>query len=133
MVFVFAGTNDWNSNVPLGDIDSTDESTILGALNVIIDTLQTKCVNATIVVMTPMHRSGTRTATRESGTMMELAKAYEEVCERWGVDCINTLKTFGINAYNTTNQELYLPDKLHPSVEGHKRIANRMIGIISTI
>ena len=133
LVFVFAGTNDWNSNVPLGDIDSTDESTILGALNVIIDTLQTKCVNATIVVMTPMHRSGTRTATREAGTMMELAKAYEEVCERWGVDCINTLKTFGINAYNTTNQELYLPDKLHPSVEGHKRIANRMVGIVSTI
>ena len=133
LFIVFAGTNDWNSNVDLGEVDSVDESTMLGALNVIIDTVQTKCPDATIVIMTPMHRSGTRTATRTSGTMMDVAKAYEEVCQRWGVDCVNTLKTFGINAYNETNNEKYLLDGLHPTPEGHKRIATRMAGIISTL
>lgn len=75
LFFVFAGTNDWNSDVALGEYDSTDTSTILGALNVIIDTIQTKLPECTIVVMTPMHRSG---------MLSDVAKAYEAVCERWG-------------------------------------------------
>lgn len=136
LFFLFAGTNDWNNNVALGTVDSTDSSTILGALNNCIDTIQTKLPEATIVVMTPMHRSGTRTATRTAGTMMDVANGYEAVCERWGVDCVNTLKTFGINAYNSnvaTKYYIETDGQLHPLPDGHKRIAIRMAGIISTI
>lgn len=136
LFFLFAGTNDWNNNVALGTTDSTDSSTILGALNNCIDAIQTKLPEATIVVMTPMHRSGTRTATRTAGTMMDVAKGYEAVCERWGVDCVNTLKTFGINAYNSnvaTKYYIETEGQLHPLPDGHKRIAVRMAGIISTI
>ena len=132
-----AGTNDWNGNVALGDIDSTDTSTILGALNTIIDHLQTNYPDATIVIMTPMHRSGMRTATRTAGTLSDVAKAYEEVCMNWGVNCINTLKEFGMNAYNTTvANKFYVEqdsDWLHPNPAGHKRIAIRMAGYISTL
>ena len=134
---IMAGTNDWNSNVALGDIDSTDTSTILGALNTIIDHLQTNYPDATIVIMTPMHRSGMRTATRTAGTLAEVATAYEKVCMNWGVNCINTLKEFGMNAYNTTvANKFYVEqdsDWLHPNPAGHKRIAIRMAGYISTL
>ncbi len=134
---IMAGTNDWNSNVALGDIGSTDTSTILGALNTIIDHLQTNYPDATIVIMTPMHRSGMRTATRTAGTLSDVAKAYEEVCMNWGVNCVNTLKEFGINAYNTTVANKFYVEQdsnwLHPNPEGHKRIAIRMAGYISTL
>ena len=134
---IMAGTNDWNSNVALGDIDSTDTSTILGALNAIIDHLQTNYPDATIVIMTPMHRSGMRTATRTAGTLSDVAEAYEKVCMNWGVNCINTLKEFGMNAYNTTvANKFYVEqnsDWLHPNPAGHKRIAIRMAGYISTL
>lgn len=134
---IMAGTNDWNSNVALGEIDSTDTSTILGALNTIIDHLQTNYPDATIVIMTPMHRSGMRTATRTAGTLSDVAKAYEEVCMNWGVNCVNTLKEFGINAYNTTVANKFYVEQdsnwLHPNPEGHKRIAIRMAGYISTL
>lgn len=137
LFIVFAGTNDWNANVELGTVDSTDEATILGALNVIIDTIQTKCPDSTIVIMTPMQRSGTRTATRASGTLMDIAKAYEEVCMNWGVNYINTLKEFGFNAYNKTVANKYYceqnSNELHPNPAGHKRIAVRMAGFISTL
>ena len=136
LFFLFAGTNDWNNNVELGTVDSTDSSTILGALNNCISTIQSKLPEATIVVMTPMHRSGMRTAKRTAGTLSEVAIAYEKVCERWGVDCINTLKTFGINAYNPSVASMYYIEKegqLHPSPLGHKRIAVRMGGICSTL
>ena len=134
---IMAGTNDWNSNVALGDIGSTDTSTILGALNTIIDHLQTNYPDATIVIMTPMHRSGMRTATRTAGTLSDVAEAYEKVCMNWGVNCINTLKEFGMNAYNTTvANKFYVEqnsDWLHPNPAGHKRIAIRMAGYISTL
>lgn len=134
---IMAGTNDWNSNVALGDIDSTNTSTILGALNTIIDHLQTNYPDATIVIMTPMHRSGMRTATRTAGTLSDVAEAYEKVCMNWGVNCINTLKEFGMNAYNTTvANKFYVEqnsDWLHPNPAGHKRIAIRMAGYISTL
>lgn len=134
---IMAGTNDWNSDVALGDITSTDTSTILGALNTIIDHLQTNYPDATIVIMTPMHRSGMRTATRTAGTLSDVATAYEEVCMNWGVNCINTLKEFGMNAYNTTvANKFYVEqnsDWLHPNPAGHKRIAIRMAGYISTL
>ena len=136
LFFVFAGTNDWNANVALGDYDSIDTSTIIGALNFIIDTIQTKLPECNIVIMTPMHRSGTRTAQRTAGTMSDVAKAYETVCERWGVDCVNTLKTFGMNAYNDSVKALYFTEQdypLHPSPAGHKRIAQRMAGYISQL
>ena len=136
LFFVFAGTNDWNANVALGDYDSIDTGTMLGALNVIIDTIQTKLPECNIVIMTPMHRSGTRTAQRTAGTMSDVAKAYETVCERWGVDCVNTLKTFGMNAYNDSVKALYFTEQdypLHPSPAGHKRIAQRMAGYISQL
>ena len=137
LFIVFAGTNDWNANVELGTVDSTDETTILGALNVIIDTIQTKCPDTTIVIMTPMQRSGTRTATRASGTLMDIAKAYEELCMNWGVNYFNTLKEFGFNAYNKTVANKYYceqnSNELHPNPAGHKRIAVRMAGFISTL
>ena len=134
---IMAGTNDWNSNVALGDIDSTDTSTILGALNTIIDHLQTNYPDATIVIMTPMHRSGIRTATRTAGTLSDVAEAYEKVCMNWGVNCINTLKEFGMNAYNATVANKFYVEQnsnwLHPNPAGHKRIAIRMAGYISTL
>lgn len=136
LFFVFAGTNDWNANVALGDYDSIDTSTIIGALNVIIDTIQTKLPECNIVIMTPMHRSGSRTAQRTAGTMSDVANAYETVCERWGVDCLNTLKTFGMNSYNDSVKALYFVEQdypLHPSHAGHKRIAQRMAGYISQL
>jgi lysophospholipase L1-like esterase len=137
LFIVFAGTNDWNANVELGTVDSIDETTILGALNVLIDTIQTKCPDATIVIMSPMQRSGSRTAVRTAGTLMDVAKGYEEVCMNWGVNYINTLKEFGFNAYNKTVANKYYceqnSNELHPNPAGHKRIAVRMAGFISTL
>ena len=87
--------------------------------------------------MTPMQRSGSRTATRTAGKLIDIAKAYEEVCMNWGVNYINTLKEFGFNAYNKTVANKYYceqnSNELHPNPAGHKRIAGRMAGFISTL
>lgn len=136
LFIIFAGTNDWNNNVTLGDIDSTDSSTILGALNNCIDTAQTKCPDATIVVIAPMHRSGMRTATRTAGKLEDVGEGYKKVCKNWGVNFFDSLENFGMNAYNSTIASKYYIEsdgQLHPNPAGHKRIATRMAGYISTL
>ena len=43
------GKNDYNVNAPLGDVNSRDTKTFMGALNVLIDAIQEKYPNAMIV------------------------------------------------------------------------------------
>lgn len=53
-----------------------------------------------------------------------------------GVDCVNTLKTFGMNAYNDAIKMKYFAEQdypLHPSPAGHKRIAQRMAGYVNQL
>lgn len=136
LFIIFAGTNDWNNNVILGDINSTDSSTMLGALNNCIDTAQTKCPDATIIVIAPMHRSGMRTATRTAGKLEDVGEGYKKVCKNWGVNFFDSLENFGMNAYNSTIASKYYIEsdgQLHPNPAGHKRIATRMAGYISTL
>lgn len=136
LFIIFAGTNDWNNNVILGDINSTDSSTMLGALNNCIDTAQTKCPDATIIVIAPMHRSGMRTATRTAGKLEDVGEDYKKVCKNWGVNFFDSLENFGMNAYNSTIASKYYIEsdgQLHPNPAGHKRIATRMAGYISTL
>lgn len=129
---VFAGTNDWGENVALGEKTSTDTSTVLGALNTIIQTIQNKCPDAEIVVICPMHRYGD-TATHNGYTIYDMAKAYQEVCEINSVTFVNSLTTFGIRNYGSIEENYLLKDGLHPTEAGQKRIGVRMAGIISTL
>ena len=129
---VFAGTNDWGENVSLGTKDSTDTSTVLGALNVIIQTIQTKCPDADIVIMSPIHRYGD-TAIHNEYNLYDLANAYKEVCEKYGVTFVNGLTNFGIRNYGSIEENYLLKDGLHPTEAGQKRIGTRLSGIISTL
>lgn len=129
---VFAGTNDWGENVALGTKDSTDITTVLGALNTIIQTIQTKCPDADIVIMSPIHRYGD-TALHNGYNLYDIAKAYQEVCEINGVTFVNGLTNFGIRNYGSIEENYLIKDGLHPTEAGQKRIGTRMSGIISTL
>ncbi len=129
---VFAGTNDWGNNIALGEKTSSNKSEILGALNIIIQTIQTKCPDADIVVMSPIHRYGD--ATLHNGyNLYDMAKAYQEVCEINGVTFVNSLTNFGIRNHGSIEETYLLKDGLHPTEAGQKRIGVRMAGIISTL
>ena len=129
---VFAGTNDWGENVALGTKDSEDISTVLGALNTIIKTIQTKCPDADIVIISPIHRYGD-TAIHNEYNLYDVAKGYQEVCEKYGVTFVNGLSNFGIRNYGSIEENYLLKDGLHPTEAGQKRIGTRIAGIISTL
>lgn len=66
LIFLEGGFNDWGHNVPLGTPTSTDETTMLGAMNVIIEKLKEVYPNATIVLITSWHLDGSKTLNGET-------------------------------------------------------------------
>lgn len=134
LFLIHAGTNDWGQAKTLGDIDSTDISTICGALNNIIDKIQTNCPKATIVIISPIHRqsdSGGFYNNSAGFSLYDIAVAYQKICLRWGAKFINGLE-IGLNALNETNLNNNYIDGLHPTPVGHKIMAVEIARKIST-
>lgn len=59
LVLMEGGRNDYNKCVPIGKADSTDTTTFLGALNVILAGLRQKYPNAQIICITSWKFAGT--------------------------------------------------------------------------
>lgn len=134
LFLIHAGTNDWGQGKTLGDIDSTDISTICGALNNIIDKIQTNCPKATIVIISPIHRqsdSGGLLNNSAGYSLYDIAVACQKVCLRWGAKFINGLE-LGLNSLNTNNLATNFIDGLHPTPTGHKIMAVEIARKINT-
>ena len=62
LILLEGGTNDYGRGIPLGDVDSRDCGTLLGAWNLMIEKLLADYPNATIVLVTSWHIVGTRSS-----------------------------------------------------------------------
>lgn len=60
IIIVQGASNDWSHNIPVGETDSRDPETAMGALNVILDTLEDTHPEATLVCFTPWISNGTK-------------------------------------------------------------------------
>jgi len=58
LVIVEGGVNDWRGNLPLGTLDDTDGSTVLGAWKLILAELKATYTNARIVLVTSWYVEG---------------------------------------------------------------------------
>lgn len=61
VILLEGGTNDYGSNIPMGTVDSKDCGTLMGATNLIVEKLLETYQNATVVLVTSWHVSGTKT------------------------------------------------------------------------
>lgn len=60
LIIMQGGSNDWSHNIPLGDVDSRDKTTMLGAMNLILDDFQAAWPQATIICFTPWISTGAK-------------------------------------------------------------------------
>ena len=146
LIFVMGGTNDFLSNVPLGDLtfnstDTTDGvwhtanavgdyniSTFKGAMASMLMKLQYYAPNALIVFGTLLNGIGATTGenqyTEQVNTVnlkpSDYAKAEKEVCEVFGVPYVDVFANCGINI---TNRAAYISDTVHPNTAGMKLLA----------
>lgn len=127
IIIVFAGTNDSNYSITIGSVDSTDNTTVCGALNGILDGLKTKYPDKLVVMFTPYERASSKAKDR---TYID---AIVSVCKRNAVPVFNNAELGGINWSNTAQINLLLLDDTHLNANGHLFASKRYEGFIRSL
>lgn len=60
IIILQGGSNDWSHNIPLGDVESRDKTTMLGAMNLMLDDFEAAWPEATIICFTPWVSTGAK-------------------------------------------------------------------------
>lgn len=119
--------------VPLGDIDSTDIQTFMGAWNVIIEGAKEKCPNAMIVIISPWNFSD---KTSKPITRSQYINAMKQLAKKHGVyfiDASNTELT-GVNMQSAEFRAEYCiaeNDESHLNAKGMAMVMSKFEKIIS--
>lgn len=133
LILVNGGRNDYNNEVPLGSVDSTDTNTYMGALNVLIDGLQAKYPKAVIMCTTVWNYGGTN----DIGlTSSDYANAMIAVCEAQGVYCFkaNDPTVSGVDMTSESFRSTYCltaTDISHLNVDGMKLVMPKFEAFIT--
>ena len=140
VVVVFGGTNDFgHGDAPIGDPSDRTNDTFWGACHKLFTDLINKYPTATIVVMTPLHR------TNEDNVRGDGSKEYDydplstyvniikEVAAYYSLPLLDLWSISGIQPKVEINRLKYCPDGLHPNDEGHKIIAKRLAGFLTSL
>lgn len=139
VIVVFGGTNDFGSgDAEMGDITSMDGYTFYGALNILCNELIERYPEATIVFMTPLHRTSEKDELNSLGVphkapLSAYVDAIKEVAAYYAFPVLDLYRVSGLQPCVETIREKYMPDGLHPNKYGTQRIAERLYGFLSAL
>lgn len=136
LVFLQGGVNDYQMDIPLGEIDSTSEGELIGAWRQIIDEILERYPNAKIVLITTWYFDETRTsdgANRQDFSADTLKAVYSEYyadSERISlIDAGNPLvsRVYMEDSIFRTNFCVSSADTHHLNEKGMEMMASAMI------
>lgn len=135
VVVVFGGTNDYgHGNAPLGSPTDRDPETFYGACHTLFCGLIEKYPDATIVVMTPLHRYWEEPeCTPKNIHLSAYVNIIREVAEFYALPTLDLWSCSSIQPRVEANKQKYCPDGLHPNDAGHVLIASRLAGFLKTL
>jgi hypothetical protein len=123
------GSNDYLVNVPLGEPDTEDKETMLGALTYVIRQLKKKYYDRTIFGIIPPNMGKEKEAWRtiDDISFYDWTRKIIEVYQRENIPYVDLYTISGINPNNVKDKEIYIPDLLHPNqLAVDKKIAPRL-------
>lgn len=135
IVSIFCGTNDFDSQVPLGNIDSTSPTEFFGALNILATGLIERHLGKKIAFLTPMQR-------RDSENTIPLTayvQAVKDIGFNYGIPVFDMFNNCGLYPKNDLVNAKYFtnssgtPDGLHPNPDGHKVFAPRIASFLESL
>ena len=99
IIIVQGGRNDYNVDVPMGTLESTDTKTMMGATRFLITKLQERYPDALIIGLTCWETGGNK---NDAGHYCrEYGQAMLAVCADLGIPCINALDQGATGVYMT--------------------------------
>lgn len=143
------GVNDWKGNIAMGSLDDAftyDETmtpaTVIESMRYCFEYIMSKNPLIKIIVLTPLNCRGYSfnygddstcwargyTGFTNTGTLDEFADKMMEVCDSYGIECIDMTRNSCINKANIVQM---LPDGVHPSVECHEMVGIELAKKIS--
>ena len=138
IIVIYGGTNDWYYGTGWGTPDSTDTTTFLGALNVLMSGLVEKYCGKEIFFVTPMsseysnHNTDNQNACGK--TMLDYRNAIIERATHYAIPVIDLYSMCNMDvAHNASNKSYYSADGVHPNDAGHKRVHDRILTFIANI
>lgn len=140
VVVIFGGTNDFgHGDAPLGSMHDRLPTTFYGACHTLFEGAINKYPNATIVIMTPLHRHNEDCVCGSGDKQVNLAplSAYvqiiREVAEYYSLPVLDLWSVSGIQPRVEIIKKTYCPDGLHPNDAGHALIAARLKGFLEAL
>lgn len=135
IVVVFGGTNDFgHGDAAFGSFADTDEYTFYGATHSLCKRLINRYPNATVIFMLPLHRtSEERYVDGRYKRLVDYVNAISEVCAYYSIPVLDLYRTSGLQPEVEIIKSIYMPDGLHPSDAGAKRIAERLAGFLTAL
>ena len=112
-IIISAGTNDWYTNVPLADFTTAVHDALSRA----------KDFTMNIFVLMPIKRQNWANTNTLGLTLQDYADVIKQQCINEGVVFFDGYDVF-LNPNLGTARTAFIPDGLHPNVNGHWRIAN---------
>lgn len=132
VIYIAGGTNDYQSNMPVGTLSDTTIDTVYGALYLICEYLKTNYPNAIVFFATPINYSRNRSGL--TSNINSYRNAIFEVATMYGynvVDC-STLAfpdiDEGIN--NPIFKQALIYDGIHPTLLGHKYMGENIASLL---
>lgn len=134
VILVFGGANDWSRGFELGTLGDGDynDKKFKNGYALMLKKLVTRFPNARIIALSLIGGRGryesendeTECPNRIGLVINDYSIALMEVCNYYGIPCINVHGEAWMNVWNHTT---YISDVVHPNAEGGKMIANAVI------
>ncbi len=142
VVVIFGGTNDFgHGDAPLGEMSDRDPYTFYGACHTLFEGVINKYPEATIVIMTPLHRiqednprgDGMKKDGDGIAPLSTYVEIIKEVAAYYSLPLLDLWSVSGIQPKVKVLREKYCPDGLHPNDAGQRIIASRLAGFLKTL
>lgn len=139
IVVVFGGTNDFgHGDAQIGSENDDTPYTFYGACNILCTKLIERFPSARIVFMGPLHRlhenslKGSR-KTSDYGTLYDYVDVLKKVTRKYSIPFLDLLSVGGITPFVKIQQDMYMPDGLHPNDDGHAKICEKLKGFLTSL
>ena len=134
LVVVFGGTNDFgHGDAPFGDFSDRTAETFCGALHELYVSLLEKFPEATIMVMTPLHRATEAIPNMHGKVLKDYVDMIRRAAEYYSLPVLDLYATYGVQPAVPVMKEKYMPDGLHPNDAGHVILTNKIVKFIETL
>lgn len=135
IVVVFGGTNDFGiGNAPMGEGTDRSPETFCGAVNLLMDELKEKYPEATVVVITPLHRRNENIPNEYSGAILD--EYIWELCKKAVENGFHLFDLRSVPALQPTvayYRDLIIEDGIHPNEKAHQIIADELLQYLKSL